>query len=395
MGSQKRSSRSVGKERPAMAGHTRRMCVLAFIVLFSAVAESTEVTALDDVHPEEVALIEEDAQGVEEEAMKAAMQADSVADHSQHNVRRSVFGLYTSRPNDVGEATYGSGKTAVAKASKLASKDAKKKLPSALEPKKPKKKVDAYTSGGVKAAEKKDQKKDDTLNFGLQMSFAFGNTITRVGAKLAKSKGGSPEQGALKLQIDELEQARMKACNSVLGLDKKKAVAEQKYGSGAISKQKAATAKLDQKAALKKGKLTPTKGDAEKAKPVAAKKEDAQAPAKKAAAKPKEMTEQRMLQLYRQTIEDDEEDSADLGASLALGGLYTSRPSNVGEATYGGAAGSGSGKGSAKPKKKDEEKKDKKDEKKAAGSAKKKAAGSGKKKAAGSAKKKPAASEKK
>merc|ERR1711939_371308 len=82
MGSQKRSSRSVGKERPAMAGHTRRMCVLAFIVLFSAVAESTEVTALDDVHPEEVALIEEDAQGVEEEAMKAAMQADSVADHS-------------------------------------------------------------------------------------------------------------------------------------------------------------------------------------------------------------------------------------------------------------------------------------------------------------------------
>merc|ERR1712230_56155 len=388
MGSQKRSSRSVGKERPAMAGHTRRMCVLAFIVLFSAVAESTEVTALDDVHPEEVALIEEDAQGVEE----AAMQADSVADHSQHNVRRSVFGLYTSRPNDVGEATYGSGKTAaakqeakkeagkaaVAKASKLASKDAKKKLPSALEPKKPKKKVDAYTSGGVKAAEKKDQKKDDTLNFGLQMSVAFGNTITRVGAKLAKSKGGSPEQGALKLQIDELEQARMKACNSVLGLDKKKAVAEQKYGSGAISKQKAATAKLDQKAALKKGKLTPTKGDAEKAKPVAAKKEDAKAPAKKAAAKPKEMTEQRMLQLYRQTMENDEEDSADLGASLALGGLYTSRPSNVGEATYGGAAGSGSGKGSAKPKKKDEEKKDKKDEKKAAGSAKKKAAGSGK-----------------
>merc|ERR1711981_207133 len=266
--------------------------------------------------------------------------------------------------------------------------DAKKKLPSALEPKKPKKKVDAYTSGGVKAAEKKDQKKDDTLNFGLQMSVAFGNTITRVGAKLAKSKGGSPEQGALKLQIDELEQARMKACNSVLGLDKKKAVAEQKYGSGAISKQKAATAKLDQKAALKKGKLTPTKGDAEKAKPVAAKKEDAKAPAKKAAAKPKEMTEQRMLQLYRQTMEDDEEDSADLGASLALGGLYTSRPSNVGEATYGGAAGSGSGKGSAKPKKKDEEKKDKKDEKKAAGSAKKKAAGSGKKKAAGSAKKK-------
>merc|ERR1711939_602320 len=361
MGSQKRSSRSVGKERPAMAGHTRRMCVLAFIVLFSAVAESTEVTALDDVHPEEVALIEEDAQGVEEEAMKAAMQADSVADHSQHNVRRSVFGLYTSRPNDVGEATYGSGKTAaakqeakkeagkaaVAKASKLASKDAKKKLPSALEPKKPKKKVDAYTSGGVKAAEKKDQKKDDTLNFGLQMSVAFGNTITRVGAKLAKSKGGSPEQGALKLQIDELEQTRMKACNSVLGLDKKKAVAEQKYGSGAISKQKAATAKLDQKAALKKGKLTPTKGDAEKAKPVAAKKEDA-----KAAAKPKEMTEQRMLQLYRQTMENDEEDSADLGASLALGGLYTSRPSNVGEATYGGAAGSGSGKGSAKPKKK-------------------------------------------
>merc|ERR1712230_209237 len=366
MGSQKRSSRSVGKERPAMAGHTRRMCVLAFIVLFSAVAESTEVTALDDVHPEEVALIEEDAQGVEEEAMKAAMQADSVDDHSQHNVRRSVFGLYTSRPNDVGEATYGSGKTAaakqeakkeagkaaVAKASKLASKDAKKKLPSALEPKKPK---------------KKDQKKDDTLNFGLQMSVAFGNTITRVGAKLAKSKGGSPEQGALKLQIDELEQARMKACNSVLGLDKKKAVAEQKYGSGAISKQKAATAKLDQKAALKKGKLTPTKGDAEKAKPVAAKKEDAKAPAKKAAAKPKEMTEQRMLQLYRQTMENDEEDSADLGASLALGGLYTSRPSNVGEATYGGAA----------------------------GSAKKKAAGSGKKKAAGSAKKKPAASEKK
>merc|ERR1711981_761592 len=266
--------------------------------------------------------------------------------------------------------------------------DAKKKLPSALEPKKPKKKVDAYTSGGVKAAEKKDQKKDDTLNFGLQMSVAFGNTITRVGAKLAKSKGGSPEQGALKLQIDELEQARMKACNSVLGLDKKKAVAEQKYGSGAISKQKAATAKLDQKAALKKGKLTPTKGDAEKAKPVAAKKEDAKAPAKKAAAKPKEMTEQRMLQLYRQTMENDEEDSADLGASLALGGLYTSRPSNVGEATYGGAAGSGSGKGSAKPKKKDEEKKDKKD-------AKKKAAGSGKKKAAGSAKKKPAASEKK
>merc|ERR1711959_89440 len=234
-----------------------------------------------------------------------------------------------------------------------------------------------------------------TLNFGLQMSVAFGNTIARVGAKLAKSKGGSPEQGALKLQIDELEQARMKACNSVLGLDKKKAVAEQKYGSGAISKQKAATAKLDQKAALKKGKLTPTKGDAEKAKPVAAKKEDAKAPAKKAAAKPKEMTEQRMLQLYRQTMEDDEEDSADLGASLALGGLYTSRPSNVGEATYGGAAGSGSGKGSAKPKKKDEEKKDKKDEKKAAGSAKKKAAGSGKKKAAGSAKKKPAASEKK
>jgi len=123
-----------------MAGHTRRMCVLAFIVLFSAFAESTEVTALDDVHPEEVALIEEDAQGVEEEAMKAAMQADSVADHSQHNVRRSVFGLYTSRPNDVGEATYGSGKTAaakqeakkeagkaaVAKASKLASKDLKR-----------------------------------------------------------------------------------------------------------------------------------------------------------------------------------------------------------------------------------------------------------------------------
>merc|ERR1711981_208989 len=236
--------------------------------------------------------------------------------------------------------------------------DAKKKLPSALEPKKPKKKVDAYMSGGVKAAEKKDQKKDDTLNFGLQMSVAFGNTITRVGAKLAKSKGGSPEQGALKLQIDELEQARMKACNSVLGLDKKKAVAEQKYGSGAISKQKAATAKLDQKAALKKGKLTPMKGDAEKAKPVAAKKEDA-----KAAAKPKEMTEQRMLQLYRQTMENDEEDSADLGASLALGGLYTSRSSNVGEATYGGAAGSGSGKGSAKPKKKDEEKKDKEDEK--------------------------------
>merc|ERR1711939_703723 len=206
--SSKRALSKRRKERPAMAGHTRRMCVLAFIVLFSAVAESTEVTALDDVHPEEVALIEEDAQGVEEEAMKAAMQADSVADHSQHNVRRSVFGLYTSRPNDVGEATYGAGKTAaakqeakkeagkaaVAKASKLASKDAKKKLPSALE-------------------QKKEQKKDDTLNFGLQMSVAFGNTITRVGAKLAKSKGGSPEQGALKLQIDELEQARMKACN--------------------------------------------------------------------------------------------------------------------------------------------------------------------------------------